>query len=179
RGCRIHPVSKKCGVEVMKRLMGALAGLSSALLFCPMAGNAQTGETRTVEASKRYDAGPVKRVMLGGNWRDVWGVPMVVPVLNLSTYAGGLTPFKKGGNQSQTLRFNGKDGRTYIFRSMDKFLDKALGDDLAHTLAGDMVQDQTSSLHPTALLMASRFEEMVGLLQARPHVVVLPDDPRL
>src|SRR5262249_3220409 len=25
----------------------------------------------------------------------------------------------------------------------------------------------------------SRFEEMMGLLQARPHVVVLPDDPRL
>jgi hypothetical protein len=134
---------------------------------------------RTVVASDRYSAGAVKRILAGSNWRALWAAPITVPVLDLSTFGGGLTPTKQGGNQSVTLRFKAKNGKTYIFRSMDKFVHKALSNDLEHTKAGAAIQDQSSAMHPTGGVIVARLEEKAGLLQVRPQIVIMPDDPRL
>ena len=163
----------------MKKILGAIACSSIAVLHAPSDAAAQKEETRTVVASDRYGAGPVKRFFAGSNWRDLWATPFEVPVLNLSTFAGGLTPTKQGGNQSVTLRFKAKDGKTYIFRSMDKFVHKALSKDLEHTKAGAAIQDQSSVMHPSGGLVTARLEERAGLLQVRPKIVLMPDDPRL
>src|SRR5262245_17345347 len=163
--------------------MNRLPFIYASVAFAAVCGaeelRAQTLPARTVTPSTRYHAGPLKQKVMGTNWRQVWATPIKVPVLDLGKFAGGLKPTKQGGNQSVTLRFAGRDGKTYIFRSMDKFIDKALNDDLKHTKAGDAIQDQTSAMHPTAVLVAARLEEKAGLLHARPQLVVLPDDPRL
>jgi hypothetical protein len=52
-----------------------------------------------VTPGTRYQAGPVHRFFLGENWRDLWCTPISVPVLDLRTHAGGLTPTEVGGGK--------------------------------------------------------------------------------
>lgn len=156
-----------------KWLVGVIA-----LSLLPTQARAQN--TVTVRASREYEATPFWTLFFGSTWRDVWSSEITVPVLDLASYAGGITPFKQGGNQSRTLRFKGADGRTYIFRSVNKDVQrKALPEDLRYTPAGHIIQDQTSAMHPTGALAVAVLQEAVGLLQAVPQLVYMPDDPRL
>ncbi|HEX6558723.1 MAG TPA: hypothetical protein VF021_04655, partial [Longimicrobiales bacterium] len=133
----------------------------------------------TIPASTQYERTGLWRALFGKTWRDVWAVPFEVRVLDLGTFAGGLEPFRKGGNQSKTLRLHGADGLTYIFRSTDKDIQNALPPDFRGTFAGEIVQDQTSSFHPAGALVAATLQQALGMLTAAPQFVVMPDDPRL
>jgi hypothetical protein len=119
------------------------------------------------------------RLLLGENWRKVWAQSIDAPVLDLSAYAGGLTAYKKGGNQTRTLHFKGGDGRHYVFRSVGKSVQAYLGDDLEHTFAGGVIQDQNSSNHPSSATIADVVQDAVGVLHPSPTLVVLPDDAAL
>lgn len=141
--------------------------------------SAQMSMDTTIVPGPHYKRGDVGDFILGSNWRDLWTSPIRVPVLDLTTFAGGIRPFREGGNQSRTLRFLGRDGRVYIFRSMDKFVHRALPEDARNTLAGDVIQDQTSAMYPTGAVVIARLKSAAGLLQAVPQIVVMPDDPRL
>jgi hypothetical protein len=100
----------------MTRFLAAAAAIG-VMITAPDA-DAQT--TVTVPSSNEYDRSGMWRTFFGGTWRDVWREPITVPVLDLSTFGGGLKAFKAGGNQSRTLRLKGGDGRTYIFRSVKR-----------------------------------------------------------
>ena len=134
----------------------------------------------TATAGARYEANGLVRTLAGANWRELWTTPVRVPVLNLDTTAGGLTPERTGGRQSKTLHFQGADGHLYIFRSVEKFLHgEALPAALRNTPVGDVVQDQISQLLPAAGLMVGPLYEAAGLLHPWPRLVVMPDDPKL
>jgi hypothetical protein len=136
--------------------------------------------TRTAVAAARYEVKAPVRFLAGSGWRDLWTLPVQVPVLDLGKFGGGLTPEREGGRQSYTLHFDAADGRPYIFRSVDKYLHKeALPDDLKHTPAGDVVQDQVSHLFPAAGLLVGPLYEAMGLLHPTPTLMVMPDDARL
>jgi hypothetical protein len=151
--------------------------LAAQLLMLPAVAWAQ--RTAKVVPGEQYYMSPFMQAIVGANWRDVWNTAVVVPVLDLNTFGGGLTAFRQGGNQSLTLRLRGGDGKTYIFRSTDKFVHKALPEDLAHTPVGELIQDQSSTMHPTGQLVVTPLQEKLGLLQARPQLVLMPDDARL
>jgi len=136
-------------------------------------------KTVRVRASTEYDKSGFWRFLFGEEWRDTWSTAIEVPVLDLHAFAGGLTPYKKGGNQSATLRFHGGDGRTYIFRSTRKTIHKALPDDIKDTPIGDVIQDQSASFHPTGHLAVSELQKAAGVLFAPPTLVYMPDDARL
>lgn len=71
----------------------------------------------SVVAGTHYDASSFQRFFLGNTYRDLWTTPVRVPVLNLRTYAGGLTPLKEGGGkQTKNLRLGAFDGTEYVFR---------------------------------------------------------------
>ena len=153
------------------RLLLALA------LLAPATADAQQV---TEVAGARYDRSAATEFWLGRNWRSVWVTPVVVPVLDLATFGGGLTPVETGGRQSKTLHFRGGDGRRYIFRSVDKWLHKeALPPDVRDTPIGELVQDQISTLFPAPGLIVSPIHDAVGVLYSRSTYVVLPDDARL
>ena len=104
---------------------------------------------RTVVAGAHYRAGWLHRLLLGAHYRDLWTTPLDVEVLDLSHFAGGLTPQSCGGRrQTKALRFLGADGREYVFRSVDKDPTLALPPELRATFARDIIQDQISSAHP-------------------------------
>jgi len=134
----------------------------------------------TVIPGPEYEAGWLHKVFFGEHWRQVWTAPVKVPLINLSTFAGGLTPLRQGGGfQTRSLRFQGQDGRLYVFRSVNKDPRKVLPEDLRDTFAADVFQDQISSSHPAAALVVDVLADAVGVLHARPLLCMLPDDERL
>ncbi|HEU0298550.1 MAG TPA: hypothetical protein VFR37_03830, partial [Longimicrobium sp.] len=134
----------------------------------------------TATPGEAYAAGRVHRALLGDGYRQLWGTPIAVEVLDLSAFAGGLTPTRTGGDFStRSLRFRGADGREYVFRSVDKDATQGLHPDLRNTAVDRVVQDQVSVVPPTGVLVASALQTAAGVLHAPPRLVVLPDHPAL
>ena len=127
-----------------------------------------------------FKAGWLHELFFGKHWRDVWTTPVKVKILDLNTFAGGLTPIKKGGGfQTKSLRFKGNDGNIWKFRSINKDPSKILPEDLRNSLVNDIIQDQISSANPYAALVAVPIISAVGILQAKPQLVYLPDKLKL
>jgi hypothetical protein len=137
-----------------------------------------TGHTAG-RAAVRYRASPPRRWFLGEGYREVWAAPVRVPVLDLRTFAGGLTPERRGGgNQTRSLRFAGADGRSYVFRSVDKDQGGRLPP-LARATWGRVRQDQVGALLPGAARVADGLQDAAGVPHVEPRLVAMPDDPAL
>ena len=161
-----------------------ILGQRSGALFGQVASNHSEQVVRSdsarVIASTEYAAGSFHRFMMGDGYRDLWTAPITVPILNLSTYAGGLTPIRKHtGSQTTSLRFLGADGREYQFRSVDKDPRMVLSPVLRPTLVGAVIKDGVSSTHPYGGVLAAELLEIAGILHVTPVVMVMPDDPAL
>jgi len=151
------------------------AGAAALLAAAPLA-----AQTATATAGPEYRTSDFGRWLLGRDYRDLWTAPVTVEVLDLGTFAGGLTPTEKGGGaQTLGLRFRGADGREYGFRSVNKDPGRNAPPDIKGTIVEDVLDDQVSSLVPAAPVVAAAIEEAAGILHPRRRLVVLPDDPRL
>jgi len=136
--------------------------------------------TVTVVAGPRYAAGPLHRFLLGAHYRTTWTAPIEVEVLDLGTYAGGLTPEKKGGGkQTKSLALDSKDGREFRFRSVDKDPTPVLPEELHDTVVDWIAQDQTSAVLPAGGLVVESLSEAAGVFSVKRQLYVMPDDPRL
>lgn len=132
-----------------------------------------------VTPGAQYTAGPVYRAFMGSGHRALWTTPIRVPVADLSTLAGGLTPTRLGGGMTtRTLHLDGADGRRYVFRSVDKE-PADLIEDFVGTPIEALLRDQISSFHPSGAMVVARLLDAVGVLHPSPRLVVVPDDPRL
>ncbi|PID58969.1 MAG: hypothetical protein CR986_07130 [Ignavibacteriae bacterium] len=128
----------------------------------------------------QYKAGSIHNFFFGKHWRNIWATPIKVEILNLNKFAGGLIPLKRGGGfQTKSLRLMGKDKHIWKFRSMDKDPSKVLPKVLRETFVADIFQDQISSSNPLAALIAAPILTELGILQAKPYLVYMPDDPKL
>src|SRR5688572_28499501 len=87
---RVHfPASRSLGLIVLAVLLALFPRDSAA-----------REETVTVEASTRYERNRLHQFTFGGGYRELWKAPVELPVLDLKTEGGGLTPTKRfGGNQ--------------------------------------------------------------------------------
>ncbi len=148
---------------------------------CAQTVNRQQDPVRdtTVSAGTHYHSSGLHRFVFGSEYRDLWRAQIRVPILNLETTGGGLTPTTAGGGfQTKSLRFLGNDGLQYGFRSVDKDLD-VLPPGLEGTIVERLVQDQTSSAHPAGPALVAPLMRAAGILHSEPQLVVLPDDPAL
>lgn len=141
----------------------------------------ESGKTVKVAPNDRYAEPGVVRFLWGKHYREAWSTPTTFKILNLSDFAGGLTPVKAGGGGQQTkvLLFEGADGKRYAFRSVDKDPTAILPEQYRETIAADIIQDQISATHPAGALVTDYLEEQVGILHAKPFFFVLPDDQSL
>jgi hypothetical protein len=134
----------------------------------------------TVIPGEEYKAGWLHKIFFGNHWRDLWITPVEVEILDLNNFAGGLTPLKKGGGQqTKSLRFLGKDGKEWKFRSVNKDPEKVLPPELQESVVADIIQDQISTSNPLAPLIVVPLLEAVDILQAKPVLVLMPDDEKL
>ena len=137
-------------------------------------------DTVTVVPGTRYGAGWVKRHLFGEHYRTLWTTPLRVPVLDLEHTAGGLTAERRGGGQQTlSLRLDAPDGRTFVFRSLDKDPSSILAPQLRGTIVQDLVQDQISAAHPAGPLISAAVMNIVGVPNSVPTLVRLPSSKRL
>lgn len=140
---------------------------------------APKAESVTVAASTRYRAGPFMHWLVGGANRDLWAIPIRVPVFNWQAYAGGLHPTKEGGGmQTKSLRFETAAGVEYVFRLSDKSATGASGQ-LKDTPVDGVFQDQVSAQHPAAAQIAAAIVEASGVLHPTAVLVYMPNDTAL
>ena len=94
------------------------------LMDCPA--QVQPGKdsaTSTAAGTKPFRQNGSKTFWMGSNYRKEWNTKVTVPVIDLSTAYGGLTPVKKGGGkQTKSLRLEDANGREYSLRSVQKFI---------------------------------------------------------
>lgn len=137
-------------------------------------------KTVKVQAGIEYEAGGIKRFFMGDHYRDAWLAQVEVPYLNLDTTKGGLSVLKKGGGrQTLSLKFMGKDGLRYTFRSVNKDPIKALDYELRKTFVANVVKDQTTTQHPYGALATDIMLNELDIIHAHPKLYVMPDDPKL
>jgi Omp85 superfamily domain len=154
--------------------------LALALLGGLTAAPARAQDSATVVVGPEYEAGPLRTLLWGSNYRRLWTRPVRLPVLDPDTFAGGLTPLRAGGDfASNTLHMMGADGRRYVFRSIDKDVGKGLGPEFQGTIVEWIVQDQVSASHPAAPALAAPLQRAAGVLHAPPRMGVMADRPSL
>lgn len=175
-------------MRLEQRLPRTFAIAGALLIACawvaPSAAQTAAGsDTRTVRVAPTegdYRTNAFHEFLLGANYRDLWSTPMDAPVLDLDTYAGGLTPVGRGGGlQTRSLRLTGADGVTYNFRSLDKDATRTLDAELRRSVAARVLQDQISALLPTSALVVTPLLDAAGVLHVDPELRVMPDDARL
>ena len=129
--------------------------------------------------SDRYNAGKFRRFMLGENYRRVWDATVKFPVFDIGKEKGGLYITKRGGGmQTRSVRLADNDERQFVLRSVNKYVEKALPENLRKTIAVKPVQDEISASNPYAALTVPPLSDAVGVMHTNPKLFYVPDDPR-
>ncbi|CAN5369152.1 metallophosphoesterase [soil metagenome] len=128
----------------------------------------------------RYYGNKFKKFWRGEQYRDAWSTPIKVPIINLSTAFGGLTPGKKGGGFASTsIRLEAPNGKEYALRSIDKSVVKVLPEEYRHIKALNILQDQISAIHPFGAIIIPPLADAAGVYHTNPKVVYLKRQPRM
>lgn len=136
--------------------------------------------TERVVPGPHYDAGWLHRFFFGDHYRELWTRELVVPVLKLSDFEGGIIPICRGGGyQTMSLRLRNDTGAEFVFRSVDKDPTAKLPVMLRETFVADVLQDQISSHHPAGALVVPSLLEATGVLHATPRLALMPNDQAL
>ena len=135
---------------------------------------------RVIAGRPQYNRSAYFKWHFGEGYRKLWTAPFDAPVLDLSSYAGGLTPVRQVGSmQSIGLALKGADGKAYTFRTLDKDPTKILPEAWRNSFPATIFQDQTTASHPGAAVVIPPLAEAAGIPHTNPVIVVMPDDPAL
>ncbi len=139
------------------------------------------GDSIIVKVHPSYnEAGKLRRFLFGENYRKEWAEPVKLPVIQLSTIKGGLTPLQLGGGmQSKSLRLADKKDNEWVIRSVEKSPDALLPEGLRGTFAKDWLDDVTSAQHPFSALVVPPIANAVNLPHANPVIGVLAPSKNL
>ncbi|HWW43231.1 BamA/TamA family outer membrane protein [Pedobacter sp.] len=139
------------------------------------------GDSITVAIAPEYDqVSGTHRFFLGENYRKLWATPVKMRVLHLEKERGGLTIVKLGGgNQTRSLQFKDASGRLWALRTIQKYPERGLPENLRPTIAKNIVQDQVSTGHPFGALVVPPLAGALHIPHALPEIVYVGDDPGL
>lgn len=141
---------------------------------------AVTSATKTLAANPKFGAGPIKKLFLGSQYRDMWTTPVEAEVIDLESKLGGLTPIKKGGGMaSNSLRMEVEDGKHYILRSIKKDYTKLLPPSFKNLKIIDVLADQNSASHPYNALVIPKLSAAAGVYFTTPKLVYLQNQNAL
>lgn len=151
------------------------------IFVCTYMAFSQPGKDSVSVKGSTFNMKSSRTFWMGTNYRKEWTTPVKVPVINLATEQGGLTPVKRGGGkQTKSLRLETADGRQFKIRSIQKFItDKTLPGDLQSEAAADLVSDGVSASYPYACLSMQTLQEAAGISYGKVKLVYIPDDPKL
>lgn len=126
----------------------------------------------------------------GDHYRHYFGVPFEAKVAWLDTLYGGLKVIKKGGgHQSNSLRLEGKNGKQYAMRSLNKNTQKYLKsqlkgvaytiDEWEDTSANRILNDFFTTPHPFGPLSVGTMAAAINVNYADTKLFYIPKQPSL
>ena len=137
----------------------------------------ELGDSVAVVPGEFYDRSDFFQWFLGSNYRDLWQEEVKVPVLDLESLKGGLTPEEFSGGQ-QTIGIEAADslGHIWSIRSVNKDQANALAGFLQPTILRPMFRDQTSSLNPYAAPVTAKLAAAIDIHHTNPELYYFPYD---
>ena len=133
----------------------------------------------TAAAGLHYEqkASTLKRLVLGNNYRKVWGQPVKLKVFRLNEEHGGFKiKSMGGGKQTKSLTLEDKDGKEWALRTVEKDPEQALPENLRNTMASEIVQDMISAAQPYAPLPVASLAASAHIPHPTPQFFLVPDD---
>jgi hypothetical protein len=157
------------------------------LMFClatPILTAAQQYQPKdsiTIAISAAYDSvSKSHRFFFGESYRKLWATPVKMRIVNLQQEKGGMKVTQLGGGkQTRSVRLEDASGREWVLRTIQKYPERGLPENLRATIAKDILQDQISTGHPYSSLIVPPLAEALSIPHADPEVVYVGDDPGL
>jgi hypothetical protein len=141
---------------------------------------AAAAENRKVVAGEMFNRGGSWRFWFGEGYRKAWTTPVELPVLDLRTEAGGLTPLREVGSmQTVGLALKGADGHSFTFRKLMKASERSLPKEFLGTPMEAILRDQTAAAHPASPVIVGALARALGIRFYGSRVMIMPDDPAL
>jgi hypothetical protein len=136
---------------------------------------------RPVTNSKVEPIGGVHKFLFGAHHRNLYLEKYSFPVLDLSTFKGGVTPIKQGGgNQTNSLRVRDAEGRDYSLRGMTKDATRFLPYPFNRMVAAKfLVEDNFLATLPFAPLAVPHLAEAIDVYHTNPKIYYIPPQPGL
>ncbi|MGN6165909.1 MAG: ShlB/FhaC/HecB family hemolysin secretion/activation protein [Flavisolibacter sp.] len=135
---------------------------------------------KKVIAGIEYKRSGLHQLLWGKDYRKEWTTAVTVPVLNLDSAFGGLTPVKEGGGrQTKSLHLIGGNGKRYMLRSVNKTYLGALPQIVQGTFVEDLANDQIATNHPYAALTVPQMADAAGVYHTNPKYFIVPYSKRL
>ncbi|MFT7592031.1 MAG: hypothetical protein ACI9UJ_001960 [bacterium] len=122
-----------------------------------------------------YTMSKFGQLFMGPAYRDVWTTPVTLPVLDVTQYAGGLTPILKGGGYaSNSLRLKDKNGKQYAMRSVNKDLANVLPVNMQKLKAANILRDQTVANYTYGGLPLVSLSNALGIYHTNAKLYYVP-----
>lgn len=156
----------------------------ASLLSLPFFGHAQQYQPKdsiTIAIAPEYDAvSKSHRFFFGESYRKLWAEPVKVRIVNLKKEKGGMKILQLGGGmQTRSLRLEDASGVEYALRTIQKYPERGLPENLRATIAKDILQDQIATGHPFSALVVPPLADALDIPHAHPEIVYIGDDPAL
>ena len=120
------------------------------------------------------------RFFWGDLYRDEYFAEVEVPVLDVATFQGGLSPVKRGGGyQTNSLRLVDSLGRQYVMRGLQKDATRIVPYPFNKTVAKDIFADQFASAHPYAAFVVPDLADAADVYHTNPKLYYVPKQPAL
>jgi hypothetical protein len=135
---------------------------------------------KKVIAGVEYNRSSFHQWLWGRDYRKEWSTIVSVPVLNLDSAYGGLTPVKEGGGrQTKSLRLIDATGKQWVLRSVNKTYLGALPQIVQGTFVEKLANDQIATNHPYAALTIPLMANAAHIYHTNPHYYLVPHNVRL
>jgi hypothetical protein len=140
-----------------------------------------TDSTTTGFATRAFLKKRKRPGMMGNNYSMEWATAIAnVPYFDIDHEHGGLKVIKRGGGmQTKSMRLEDRQQRQFVLRSIEKYPENAIPDELRGTIAENVVTSQISASHPYGALVVPYLADAAGVYHTNPKLVWLADDPRL
>lgn len=141
----------------------------------------QQHDSVLVPVNAQYEqAGKAQRFLVGNNYRDVWGQPVLLKEFKIKKAHGGFQITGMGGGfQTKNLKLEDSQHRRWNLRTINKDPQRVLPESLRETFARDLVQDMISAAHPFSPLAVAGMAEAAGIAAPDPEFYYVPDDKSL
>ncbi len=121
----------------------------------------------------------------GDRYREYYATKVKAPTVLLDTLFGGLTIVRKGGgNQSNSLRLQHKDGRQFVMRALRKSAERYLQGiafqnqyvigDFEDSFTEKFLMDLYTGAHPYAPFTIGALSDAVGIYHTNPKLYYIP-----